>query len=242
MAFHMLGRVPPFLLTSLIAFLSSCQAWLSRVSGRSGTNEKNQSNLVIANENGRNNPPKNKFNMTMGLRKYKGVWLDIDSNYVVEHNLRKSLLEKMKGSVLGCLPIAEEACRELLDTVAQHLSRDFPRLFQKESREDTQRVKVVETGEVFDISRPMNGKAALEIAAKLAMEDLNILMKGPNDEHILYVAQILIHHGVLTRDSQASASCFPVGWAVEERLGWPLHMMHTPVPLWKEKLHSHVER
>ena len=136
--------------------------------------------------------------MTMGLRNHRGTWLNIDDNYLMEHNLRKDLLKKMGKSVLGCLPIADEACQELLDTVVQYLSRDFPHLIQVDNKEDTRLVRVVETGEIFDIDSPRNGKAALELAAKLAMEDLSILMKGPNGDHVLYVVTFPVHMDLLT--------------------------------------------
>lgn len=48
-------------------------------------------------------------------------------------------------------------------------------------------VEVIETGEIFRTRPPFVVMSPLEIAARLAMEDFNILMKDENDEHILYV-------------------------------------------------------
>jgi hypothetical protein len=36
--------------------------------------------------------------------------------------------------------------------------------------------------------------------------------------------------------SAASASLFPTGWTVQERIGWTISRLHGPVPLW----HQHV--
>ena len=40
----------------------------------------------------------------------------------------------------------------------------------------------------------------------------------------------------------ATASLFPAGWSIEERIGWPLSKVHGPVPHWQEKLHKPVEQ
>lgn len=34
----------------------------------------------------------------------------------------------------------------------------------------------------------------------------------------------------------------PAGWYLEERIGWPLWKIHSPVPLWQEKLKKSVEK
>jgi hypothetical protein len=40
----------------------------------------------------------------------------------------------------------------------------------------------------------------------------------------------------------ASASLFPVGWTVEERIGWTISQMHDPVPLWHQQVSSSVSK
>lgn len=42
--------------------------------------------------------------------------------------------------------------------------------------------------------------------------------------------------------SIASATLFPVGWSVEDRIGWPVSQLHETVPLWQEKIGPSVER
>ncbi len=46
----------------------------------------------------------------------------------------------------------------------------------------------------------------------------------------------------LTPISIASATLFPVGWTVQDRIGWPLSRLHGTVPLWEAKIASSVER
>lgn len=67
----------------------------------------------------------------------------------------------------------------------------------------------------------------LETAAKLAMEDLNLLTRHPDtgEYHL-----------------QASATLFPAGWRLQERIGTSMANLHAPVPNWEEKLGRMVNR
>lgn len=42
--------------------------------------------------------------------------------------------------------------------------------------------------------------------------------------------------------SEASATLFPVGWSVKDRIGWTVAQLHSMVPTWEEKLSRAVER
>ena len=44
------------------------------------------------------------------------------------------------------------------------------------------------------------------------------------------------------RLSEASATLFPVGWSVKDRIGWTVAQLHRLVPTWEEKLSLSVER
>lgn len=49
--------------------------------------------------------------------------------------------------------------------------------------------------------------------------------------------------GTRANDTRAaSASLFPVGWTVEERIGWTISQMHDPVPLWHQQVSSSVSK
>ncbi|MCJ1417869.1 hypothetical protein MMC32_004214 [Xylographa parallela] len=143
----------------------------------------------------------------MGLHKPKhDKWLTIDDNYLLEHDIKQRLLQNKKNSVVGHTQGAEAACEELLEVVAEYLTTNYPWLFRYCARpglqvqvcvENVDCVEIISTGEIFRLTAPFTHKTALETAAHLAMEDLNILCKGDNGQHVLI----------------ASATCFPVGWS-----------------------------
>ncbi|MCJ1283144.1 hypothetical protein MMC26_002471 [Xylographa opegraphella] len=176
------------------------------------------------------------YNLTMGLHKPKhDRWLIVDENYLLEHDIKQRLLQNKKNSVIGHTRGAETVCEELLTVVAENLTRNYPKSFRYCSKpglrdgscmENVDRVEIISTGEVFRLTAPFTHKTALEIAAHLTMEDLNILSRSDDGQHVLI----------------ASATCFPVGWAVSDRLGWPLYKLHASVPLWQKKLEIPVER
>ena len=118
-----------------------------------------------------------KYNMAMGIRKLNQEdWLRMDENFSLEHKIRSELLIKQKDKVLQCLPGSDEACFEALEGVVKYLTEKFPDTFhQSSSWSGCDRVHVVETGETFHIKPPFNNLQPLEIAARLTMEDLNIL-------------------------------------------------------------------
>jgi len=67
----------------------------------------------------------------------------------------------------------------------------------------------------------------MEIAARLAMEDFNILEKDPKTGDYLI---------------QASATLFPAGWHLQEKIGTSMANLHSPVPGWQDKLGAVVNR
>ncbi len=162
----------------------------------------------------------------MGLKRLDiDNWLTLDSNYLPEHELRCSLLKSKKASVIQCLPGSEQACHEVLDIVSTFMSTRFPQHYSLISTSRGPAIHCCLTEEIFLIGPDCPNP--LEIAAKLAMEDLNILMKNPvtGEYHL-----------------QASATLFPAGWQLQERIGYSMARLHGPVPQWKEKLGDHVNR
>jgi hypothetical protein len=137
-----------------------------------------------------------KFFMTMGLRRLNAPnWLTMDKNYLDEHRVRDRLLREERYSVLQCLPESQAACEEMLDEVTKFLCEHFPRMFEKSRRGHITTIRNRETGEAFAIGDPAHKMGALEIAVRLAMEDLSILMKNEKDEYYLLVT--ILHSFVL---------------------------------------------
>ncbi|KAL1963663.1 hypothetical protein VTN77DRAFT_7984 [Rasamsonia byssochlamydoides] len=168
-----------------------------------------------------------KFQITMGLRKLdEWNWLTIDKNYMKEHQVRDALLRDERENVFQCLPESREACAEALEEVTKFLCERFPSMFEKKKRGSETVIHNKKTGETFVFGGKSNTMEPLEIAVRLTMEDLSILMK--NDDGEYYLA--------------ASASLFPVGWRVQDRIGWTISQLHGPVPQWHEKIGHSVNK
>ncbi|KAK5702009.1 hypothetical protein LTR97_004827 [Elasticomyces elasticus] len=149
-----------------------------------------------------------KFQMTMGIRKtQEDSWLMLDNRYREEQSLRERLLENERAGVLQCLDGSEAACRETLEHITAFLTRRFPDLFFWSPNDSNYLCNGI-TGAAFRVVDPLE-KHPLEIAARLVMEDMNLLIQGAGpdpDEHYL----------------RASFSMAPAGWYLQERIGWPL--------------------
>jgi hypothetical protein len=163
--------------------------------------------------------------MTMGLRRLvQEDWLTIDDNYMVEHDLRASQLADKRPSVLQCRPGSETACQEVLTLVSTFLLARYPKMFRTSGVGNGKHIHNLKTGEMFPL---VNNPQPLETAARLAMEDFNVLIKDPESGQYRL---------------QASATLFPAGWKLEERIGWTISELHNPVPQWKAKLGHSVDR
>lgn len=128
-----------------------------------------------------------KYHMNMDLRKSNlDEWLDVDENYAVLHNIRSKLLDDEKSQVIQCLPGSEAACAEVLDLVVEFLIQNFPEKFKPHfSFSQVEAVEVIATNEIFRVKAPFTRLQPLEIAARLAMEDFNILIQREDNIHIL---------------------------------------------------------
>lgn len=163
--------------------------------------------------------------MTMTLRRLdKDNWLSIDECYHAEHIARSSHLNQHKPDVLQCLPGSEAACAEVLDHVSTFLSARYPEYFTITQSNNMRSITNHLTGEKFPLGS--ENKEPLETAARLAMEDFNVLVRDDEGQYRL----------------QASATLFPAGWILEERIGGTMSDLHKPVPSWKKNLGSCVNR
>ncbi|OKL56284.1 hypothetical protein UA08_08456 [Talaromyces atroroseus] len=169
-----------------------------------------------------------KFAMTMGIQKVPSEeWLTLDRRYVPEQALRRELLARHHDGVMQILPGSESACEEVLSMVVSYLTQRYPHLFYHPSGQ-LDHIYNKLTEQTFKIVAPYD-VPPLEIAAQLAMEDINILYPGfGEDPEQHYLA--------------ASYSMAPAGWDLRERIGWPLWKIHSPVPMWQEKLQRSVEK
>ncbi|KAJ5577436.1 uncharacterized protein N7459_006400 [Penicillium hispanicum] len=173
---------------------------------------------------------RDRYRVMMDIRKLDSQnWLTLDKNYMAEHRVRDHLLREKRDQVLRCLPESADACQEALEEVSSFLCQRFGNMFGKTFQGGQMFIENRMTGEKFNISgRGPEGHNtdALEAAVRLTMEDLSILMQ--NDEGEYYLA--------------ASASLFPTGWTVDERIGWTISRLHEPVPLWHQHVASSVSK
>lgn len=191
-----------------------------------------------------------KYHMTMGLKKLDpDEWALVDKNYLAFHRVRKEILDDAKLNA-ETVRVADGkdimmACVELLDLVTAELTRKYPQFFtllQERGRRATYNKLTQET---FDLDMPFGGFHPLEIVARLATEDFNILIKD-RPQHILYVSYVpsITPHMSLTVSflSAASVTLFPAGWRLQDRFGWSITNLHGLVPDWKNKLSKPVEQ
>jgi hypothetical protein len=168
--------------------------------------------------------PRTSSRMAMGLKRLdESNWLTMDSFYHSEHKLRAHMLQQSRPDVLQCLPGTEAACHEVLDLVTSFLSRRFPGHFT--INYSTSMIHNHLTKESYLIGARCPNP--METAARLAMEDFNILVKDPETGEYLLMA---------------SATLFPAGWQLQERIGTSMANLHSPVPGWQEKLGGAVNR
>ncbi|OJZ89875.1 hypothetical protein ASPFODRAFT_79240 [Aspergillus luchuensis CBS 106.47] len=168
-----------------------------------------------------------RYRVMMDVRKLDVEnWLTVDKNYMDEHEVRSQLLETEKSKVLQCLPESYDACLEALEEVVEFLCQRFSNVFQQKKCGDETTVHNKMTGETFCFGGKNKDVDPLEIAVRLTMEDLSILMKNEEDEYYL----------------AASASLFPVGWTVQDRIGWTISKLHNPVPLWHQQVANSVSK
>ncbi|ESZ94001.1 hypothetical protein SBOR_5613 [Sclerotinia borealis F-4128] len=173
----------------------------------------------------------------MGLKRLdQSNWLTIDPTYLPEHTLRASLLDTQRPCVLQVLPPAIPATHELLELVVEFLLQRYPTDFTlvlpdfsaADGKPSEPKIFNRLTNETHIIGPTC--AHPLEIAARLCMEDFNILLRDPS-EGVDAVWKL-----------QASATLFPAGWKLQERIGCSMAVLHGPVPGWNEKLGKSVER
>ncbi|KAI9932123.1 hypothetical protein ASPWEDRAFT_171752 [Aspergillus wentii DTO 134E9] len=168
-----------------------------------------------------------RYRVMMDMRRLDVVnWLTLDKNYTDEHQIRSQLLEHEREKVLQCLPQSYNACLEALEEVVDFLCQRYSNMFERKQYGDETTIHNKVTGETFVFGGGNNQMDPLEIAVRLTMEDLSILMKNEDEEYYL----------------AASASLFPVGWTVDKRIGWTISQLHEPVPLWHQQVANSVSK
>lgn len=165
------------------------------------------------------------YHQTMSIFKLDiNHWLDMDKYYYDYIKEKERVIHTYGPDNFDWLPGSEEACRELMDIVKEHMMLRYPLLFT--TTDNGEHVKNELTNEILDFSEPLK-EHPLVYVSKMAKEDFYVVMKGEDGVHRLV----------------AAAVPFPGGsFGIKYKLGKTLDVIHTEVPYYKEKLKPSMEK
>ncbi|UPX16573.1 uncharacterized protein EKO05_0006965 [Ascochyta rabiei] len=153
----------------------------------------------------------------LGLEKLEqNEWLAVDDTYKDLHAARDYLLAKKNAECIQVKHDGEAACEELLEDVVKFLVSKYPDDFSIQTINRRRHIRNEITREEWSLVRPFDCHP-LEVCARLAAEDFNILLKGEfTQQHYL-------------------ATLFPAGWHMRSLIGKPLsHMQEQDLHQWND--------
>ena len=160
------------------------------------------------------------FRMAMGLVACPpDEVVEIDDRYPAELAERRDLLTNRHQAVFAAEPGSKAARSEVLHMLGELLPRRYPGWFTRTGTVLRNHL----TAESWDLAMPAHDP--LEVAGRLVQEDLCVIdTRGP--------APVLA----------AAILCAPSRWLLHEKIGRPLAAVHTPVPLYADRLSAPVDR
>lgn len=186
-------------------------------------------------------PFKAKYHLTMALENCPlSELIENDDTYLERILLRQDLMDAHPRETYRCNPVCEPAVRELYEWMfGTYLPRRFPGMYQRcQSRLDDDGEK--EGGCLYNIAAqrtiplqaPSSGAEALYTLGANVDTDMLLLLPSSTSP----VDGSPIYH------LQAFVTCFPSGFATQEKLGLPLSGIHKPVPGYAAKLEKSMDR
>ncbi|QFZ26288.1 hypothetical protein EJF18_20187 [Clavispora lusitaniae] len=167
---------------------------------------------------------KHKYNITMGIRNMEwDSWIELDNEWMKFHQEKLDRLKEKGDEVHGTYPEARDAAFELLDEFWSYLPNRYPTLF----RQLDSGLENLLTGERFifrNCNRDEIKEDPMVMAALMVQDDLAIMVEGSDGVYYL----------------KAGAIILPGFWRFKDKVGMPLHAIHTSgdVPKYQEKLHG----
>lgn len=156
--------------------------------------------------------------LTLGLKPLSiADWIEIDDQFVSYLQRKTELLKTHQSEVFASLPNTQIAQQEVLDLLLEHLSEQFPELYDRTFKTIT----VKATNQTWNIDQ----FEPLDVAGRLVQEDLCLMQ--PSDRGYILAAASL---------------CFPLRWRLLAKLGNPMMQIHQPVPDYPEQLGNPVDR
>ncbi len=158
------------------------------------------------------------FRMLLGLTAVaEPAWIEFDEHYPAHLAERHRLLDEQRAEVLEAVPGSEAMQAELLAVLADHLAEHHRDWFTRRGR--------VMDNHLLGETLSLDGDP-LDRIGRLVQEDF-CLLRDEGDGTLTLVAAIL---------------CFPSRWRLSSKMGRPLGAIHTPVPMYKDKLERPVDR
>ncbi|KAJ2989663.1 hypothetical protein NUW54_g8709 [Trametes sanguinea] len=156
-------------------------------------------------------------------------WIEIDRDYRWYLDEKARVVREQGSSfsrrkvVVDSLPENDEACGELLETLADYLPKRYPTLFKRDMADS---ITNVVTGDRFNAISTTKGTDALLVISRLVQDDFLMARERPNGK--VYLVGGLI--------------AFPGTYLLSDTINKPLGVLHAPVPDFNEKLLLSVER
>jgi len=134
-------------------------------------------------------------------------WIEIDHTFDAQLREKRRIYAEHADKVFVAETGTEDAQREVLDLLLEHLPRRFPWCFERYSD------GIAVTGQPASSVAEMGSLPPLHVASLLVQEDLILMRRGENGWRLA-----------------AGSLCFPSSWKLTEKFGKPMHEIHAPVP------------
>ena len=134
-------------------------------------------------------------------------WIEIDHTFDAQLREKRRVYAAHADKVFVAEAGTEDAQREVLDLLREHLPRRFPGV----SSAHGDGLKI--TGHPAPGAAEMRALPPLHIASLLVQEDLILMRRSENGWRLA-----------------AGSLCFPSSWKLTEKFGKPMHEIHEPVP------------
>ncbi|CAI7618454.1 unnamed protein product [Penicillium bialowiezense] len=175
-------------------------------------------------------PFKPKYNMTMSIQDATvNDLIEMDKNYLERVVLRQKLIEENADEVSGAEYSAKPSVDEFyIWLVGIYLPTRFPTMFQLQShKESPQMLHCIVTGKDYSLEPDVSPVVTLRTMGSLVDDDLLFLL--PSEDGDGYKLKAFV-------------TCFPNGFNTSEKLNLKLRDIHRPVPRYKEKLETSMDR
>lgn len=150
-------------------------------------------------------------------------WLDMDKYYWRYIEESERMFNEHPDQTIGWLsPESDDACDELLHTVAHHLAKRYPKCFKLTATG----IDNLLTGEHIGLQKPYAAHP-LRLCSRLAKEDFYVVQQRDDGRHYLVAAAVPFPGGSFT---------------IKDKLGDYLDVIHADVPYYDQKLKPSMER